>query len=146
MKKLKKVTAYLLILRLILSAVLIVPSVSAEEVSPYDYSSFTGDWYCNIQGHTEGISGLYTLSIGGARDNMICLPQMNNAWYPIKDNKVSFSVVPSDELNWTIRHNADVYAIDLTFYDDSICMTAYVKERYLADSIPQDTYLYNMSE
>ena len=52
MKKLKKATACFLILCLVLSAVLLVPSVSAEEIPSYDYSKilngdlsdFVGTW------------------------------------------------------------------------------------------------------
>lgn len=140
MKKSKIITLCLTVI-FFTNLLLSIPAVNAKTLPPYDYSSFVGDWYCPILGHTEGTSGSYRLSISAADEDMICLEQMNNTWYQIIDNRVFFDVAPSDGLNFSIRHNTDIYAIELIFCDDSICMTAYSRERYLSDDIAQNTYV-----
>ena len=106
MKKLKKVTACFIILCLLLGTVLIVPSVSAEEIPPYDYSSFVGLWYDTYHG--------MTLHVNRINDNYITfyIPALFPAeyTYPIADNQVTWS-----------EHSAGAdFQYILTFYDDSI--------------------------
>ena len=105
MEKLKKATACFLLLCLVLSAVLLVPSVSAEGIPPYDYSSFIGTWYS---------ANNVTLEIIDVNEETITfyIPALFPAAYayPVVNNQVT----------WT-SHSARVdFYESLTFYDDSI--------------------------
>ncbi len=109
----------------------VVPIVTtgAEELPQYDYSSFVGEWSCFIEGHTTGTTRTYSLSISGAKNDAICLAQMDYQWYPIQGQKVYIDIAPWNDLNFAVHHDTDFYAVELTFYNDSICMTAYSKSR-----------------
>lgn len=102
----KKLFSFLIILTLLVNVLVIVPTVNAEEVQPYDYSSFVGTWYDadnNMTLHVkEVIRNEITFDISDLALAKHGLPIVNNQ---IIWNQIS---------PWATSKNI------LTFYDDSI--------------------------
>ena len=106
MKKIKNLTVYFISLCFAISIIINVPAASAEEMPPYDYSSFLGKWYNTYYG--------MTLEVSRINENYITfyIPQLYSAeyTYPIVNNKVTWK-----------EHSAGIdFEETLIFFDDSI--------------------------
>lgn len=105
MKAIKKITEFLMVTVLVLHTVFLLPTVYADEIPLYDYSSFVGKWHDDrgvefdiIRANENSI----TLRIEGEQYSITC---------PIVGNTATWN---NSMRNYNITSS-------LTFYDDSIC-------------------------
>ncbi len=107
MRTIKKLTVFIIAIEIVFSTIFIIPTVNADEIPLYDYSSFIGEWYDNDKG-----LGLRIIS---ADENSITLQfdgEHFSTTYPIVGNIVTWD---GSKRNWNI-------SCSITFFDDSIYM------------------------
>ena len=147
MKNIGKLIGIFIIITLIVGTMIIMPAANAEEIPPYDYSSFIGSWYNRnmSSGSTHGL--LDEIQITSASYNSVTFNFIETAegtvcmkgTYPIINNRVQ----------WTEKFAGYNLTHTLVFNDDSIYYSEQGNRNYerwfTSNIIPRKTETGNYS-
>ena len=106
----KKLINFTVILTMLFTVLVTAPSVNAEELPPYDYSSFVGEWH---KIDPDGLNGDVLLKILNVTDN-------GEIRFSIDNGDVVSGVIQDNQVKWTEQWYDGSMGLTLTFYDDHI--------------------------